>query len=94
MFKQYLDLFNGSILFNVYIVCVSNIPFISKKLSLVPTSLKDNLFNQFFLFQSGSNLGKNAKLNVATQLRQLSFKYKTKCKLNSFTGNDIIYLYS
>jgi len=56
--------------------------------------LKNNIFNQFFLFQSDKNLGKNAKLNVASQLRQLSFKYKTKCKLNSFTGNDIIYLYS
>ena len=62
--------------------------------TLTNNFLKDNLFNQFFLFQSGSNIGKNAKLNVATQLRQLSFKYKTKCKLNSFTGNDIIYLYS
>jgi len=62
--------------------------------TLTNNFLKDNLFNQFFLFQSDSNLGKNAKLNVATQLRELSFKYKTKCKLNSFTGNDIIYLYS
>ena len=62
--------------------------------TLTNSFLKDNLFNQFFLFQSDSNLGKNAKLNVASQLRQLSFKYKTKCKLNSFTGNDIIYLYS
>ena len=62
--------------------------------TLTNSFLKANLFNQFFLFQSDSNLGKNAKLNVASQLRQLSFKYKTKCKLNSFTGNDIIYLYS
>ena len=62
--------------------------------TLTKNFLKDNLFNQFFLFQSDNNLGKNAKLNVASQLRQLSFKYKTKCKLNSYTGNDIIYLYS
>ena len=62
--------------------------------TLTNNFLKNNLFNQFFLFQSDKNLGKNAKLNVASQLRQLSFKYKTKCKLNSFTGNDIIYLYS
>ena len=62
--------------------------------TLTNNFLKDNLFNQFFLFQSDSNLGKNAQLNVSSQLRQLSFKYKTKCKLNSFTGNDIIYLYS
>jgi len=62
--------------------------------TLTNNFLENNLFNQFFLFQSNRNLGKNAKLNVASQLRQLSFKYKTKCKLNSFTGNDIIYLYS
>ena len=62
--------------------------------TLTNNFLENNLFNQFFLFQSNRNLGKNAKLNVASQLRQLSFKYKTKRKLNSFTGNDIIYLYS
>ena len=62
--------------------------------TLTNNFLKDKLFNQFFLFQSDNNLGKNAKLNVLTQLRRLSFNYKTKCKLNSFTGNDIIYLYS
>ena len=62
--------------------------------TLTNNFLKDNLFNQFFLFQSDRNFGKNGKLNVETQLRQLSFKYKAKCKLNSFTGNDIIYLYS
>ena len=62
--------------------------------TLTNNFLKYNLFNQFFLFQSDSNLGKNAQLNVSGQLRQLSFKYKTKSKLNSFTGSDIIYLYS
>ena len=62
--------------------------------TLTNNFLKDKLFNQFFLFKSTTNLGKNAKLNVATQLRELKFKYKTKSKLNSFTGNDIIYLYS
>ena len=56
--------------------------------------LKDKLFNQFFLFQSNNNLGKKAKLNVSSLLRQLNFVYKTKSKLNSFTGKDIIYLYS
>ena len=62
--------------------------------TLTNNFLKNNLYNQFFLCKSDSNLGKNAKLNVASQLHQLSFKYKTKRKLNSFTGNDIIYLYS
>ena len=62
--------------------------------TLTNNFLKDNLFNQFFLFQSNNKLGKNAKLNVSKQLRQLTFKYKTKSKLNSFTGSDIVYLYS
>jgi diaminohydroxyphosphoribosylaminopyrimidine deaminase/5-amino-6-(5-phosphoribosylamino)uracil reductase len=62
--------------------------------TLTNNFLKDKLFNQFFLFKSDNNLGKNAKLNVLSQLRRLSFNYKTKCKLNSFTGNNIIYLYS
>ena len=62
--------------------------------TLTNNFLKDNLFNQFFLFQSNSKLGKNAKINVSRQLRQLTFKYKTKSKLNSFTGSDIVYLYS
>ena len=62
--------------------------------TLTNNFLKDKLFNQFFLFKSGTNLGRNGKLNVATQLRELNIKYKTKCKLNSFTKNDMIYLYS
>jgi len=56
--------------------------------------LKHDLFNQFYLFQSPNKLGKNAELNISSLLNQLSFKYKNKSKLNSFTGNDIIYLYT
>ena len=62
--------------------------------TLTNNFLKDNLFNQFFLFQSNNNLGKKAKLNISSELRQLTFKYKTKTKLSSFTGEDIIFLYS
>ena len=62
--------------------------------TLTDNFLRNNLFNQFFLFQSNSKLGKNAELNVSRQLNQLTFKYKTKSKINSFTGSDIIYLYS
>ena len=53
-----------------------------------------NLFNQFYLFQSPIKLNRNAKLNIFSLLKQLSFKYKNKSKLNSFTGSDIIYLYT
>ncbi len=62
--------------------------------TLTNNFLKNNLFNQFILFQSNSKLGNNAKLNVTRQLRQLNFKYKKKSKLNSFTGSDRVYLYS
>ena len=61
---------------------------------LTNSFLKHNLFNRFYLFQGSNKLGKNAKLNVSSQLHQLPFIYKNKSKINSFTENDIIYLYS
>ena len=62
--------------------------------SLTSSFLDDNLFNQFYLFKSSNKLGNKAKLNVSSQLNQLSFNYKKKSKLKTFTGNDIVYLYS
>jgi len=62
--------------------------------ALTNSFLKLNIFNQFYLFQSSNKFGKTAKLNVYSELNQLSYKYKKKSKLNSFTGDDIIYLYS
>ena len=62
--------------------------------TLTDTFFKKKLFNQFYLFQSSKKLGKNAKLNISNQLRQLPFIYKNKSRLNTYTGNDIIYLYS
>jgi len=61
---------------------------------LTNSFLKLNIFNQFYLFQSSNKFGKTAKLNVYSEINQLSCKYKKKSKLNSFTGDDIIYLYS
>ena len=49
---------------------------------LTNSFLKHELFNQFYLFKSPNKLGKNARLNVTSQLNQLSFKYKNKSKLN------------
>ena len=45
-------------------------------------------------YKSSNKLNKTTKLNVSSELKQLSFKYKNKSKINTFTGNDIIYLYS
>jgi diaminohydroxyphosphoribosylaminopyrimidine deaminase/5-amino-6-(5-phosphoribosylamino)uracil reductase len=61
--------------------------------TLTNSFLKDKIFNQFYLFQSLSKLGKKAKLNVYSELNLLSFKYKKKSKINSFTGDDILNLY-
>ena len=61
---------------------------------LTGSFLEHNLFEQFYLFKSPNKLDKNAKLNISSQLNQLSFKYKKKSKLNAFTGKDIVYLYS
>ena len=62
--------------------------------TLTDSFLKTKLFNQFYLFKSPNKLGISAKLNISNQLNQLSFKYKKKSKLNTFTGKDIVYLYS
>ena len=62
--------------------------------TLTNSFLKHKIFNQFYLFQSSKKLGKKAKLNVYSELNQLTFKYKKKSKINSFTGDDIVYLYS
>ncbi len=61
--------------------------------TLTGNFLKHMLFNQFYLFKSSNNLNKSAKLNVSTELNQLSFKYKKKSKLNTFSGNDVVDLY-
>ena len=62
--------------------------------NLTNSFLKNKLFNEFYLFKSPNKLGSMGKLNVSTQLHQLTFKYKNKSKVNSFTGNDIINIYS
>ena len=55
--------------------------------------LKHMLFNQFYLFKTSNKLNKSPILNVSSELKLLSFKYKKKSKLNTFTGNDLVYLY-
>ena len=62
--------------------------------NLTNSFLKYKLFNEFYLFRSHKNLGKTGKLNVSSQLQQLSFKYRNKSKVNSFTGSDVINIYS
>ena len=61
--------------------------------TLTNSFLKHKIFNQFYLFQSSNKLGNKAKLNVYSELNLLSFNYKKKSKINSFTGDDIVYLY-
>ena len=61
--------------------------------TLTNNFLKHKFFNQFYLFHSLKKLGNRAKLNVYSELNLLSFKYKKKSKINSFTGDDIVYLY-
>ena len=62
--------------------------------NLTNSFLKNKLFNEFYLFKSPNKLGSKGKLNVSSQLHQLTFKYKNKSNVNSFTGNDIINIYS
>ena len=51
-------------------------------------------YQQEELFKSPNNLGSRGKLNVSTLLNQLNFKYKNKSNINSFSGSDIIRIYS
>ena len=62
--------------------------------NLTDNFLKKKLFNQFYLFKSSNKLGNNGKLNVSSQLQQLNFIYKNKCRIKSFTGKDTINIYS
>ena len=62
--------------------------------NLTDSFLKNKLFNEFYLFKSPNKLGSIGKFNVSNQLHQLTFKYKNKSNVNSFTGNDIINIYS
>ena len=61
---------------------------------LTASFLKNMHFNQFYLFKSSNNFNKTTKLNVSSELNHLSFKYRKKSKINTFTGNDVVYLYS
>ncbi len=62
--------------------------------NLTNSFIKNKLFNEFYLFKSPNKLGSIGKLNVSSQLHRLSFKYKNKSNINSFTGNDIIKIYT
>ena len=62
--------------------------------NLTNNFLKFNLFDEFYLFKSKKNsYGKN-KLNITSELKLLSNKYKNKSKLNSFTNDDVIEIYT
>ena len=82
-----------SVLIKIYSFGCRNLLVEGGKL-LTSSFLKRTLFQQFYLFKSPNKLNKKAKLNISSELNQLSFKYKKKSKLNAFTGNDIVYLYS
>ena len=62
--------------------------------SLTKSFIKYKLFNTFYLFKSSRKLGKSGKLNVSNEINQLFNKYKSKIKINSFTGDDLINIYS
>ena len=60
---------------------------------LTESFLNDNLFNKFYLFRGSKILGVNGKINVSSLLNRLSFKYRNKSKINSFTEKDIVKIY-
>ena len=62
--------------------------------NLTNNFLKYNLFNEFYLFKSKKNSNGKNKLNITSELKLLSNKYKNKSKLNSFTNDDVIEIYT
>tara|TARA_Y100000590_G_scaffold448976_1_gene586412 strand:+ start:455 stop:1558 length:1104 start_codon:yes stop_codon:yes gene_type:complete len=62
--------------------------------NLTNSFLKNKLFNQFYLFKSPHNIRNFGKLEVSTELNQLNSIYKNKSNINSFTGNDVVRIYS
>ena len=81
------------VLKNIFLIGCRNLLVEGGK-DLTNSFLKNKLFNKFYLFKSSNKLGTKGKLNVSTQLHLLSFKYKNRFNVNSFTGNDKIKVYS
>ena len=55
--------------------------------------IKNKLFNQFYLFKSPNNLSKLALYKEFNSFNYLSQKYKSKNKINTQLGKDLITLY-
>ena len=62
--------------------------------NLTNSFLSNNLCNQFYLFKSSNKFGSSGKLNVSSELNLLNYVYKISKKLNTYTDEDIIKLYS
>ena len=61
--------------------------------NLSKSIIKKKLFNQFFLFKSPNSLSKLVAYKDFNCFKDLSQKYKSKNKINTQLGNDLITLY-
>ena len=61
--------------------------------NLSKSIIKNKLFNQFFLFKSPNSLSKLVAYKDFNCFKDLSQKYKSKNKINTQLGNDLITLY-
>jgi diaminohydroxyphosphoribosylaminopyrimidine deaminase / 5-amino-6-(5-phosphoribosylamino)uracil reductase len=55
--------------------------------------LKNKLFNQFYIFKSKKNLSKLVTYKDFNCFKYLSQNYKSRSKINTMLGNDLITLY-
>ena len=55
--------------------------------------LQNKLFNQFYVFQSQKNLSKLVTYKDFNCFKYLSQNYKSRSKINTMLGNDLITLY-
>tara|TARA_B100000795_G_scaffold262260_1_gene239946 strand:- start:8 stop:1114 length:1107 start_codon:yes stop_codon:yes gene_type:complete len=88
--NQYFDI--KSILKKLYILGCRNL-LVEGGNDLSRSIIKNKLFNQFYLFKSSKNLSKLVDYRSFNTFNELSKKYKTKKKINTLLGKDLITLY-
>ena len=88
--NQYFDI--KLILKKLYILGCRNL-LVEGGNDLSRSIIKNKLFNQFYLFKSSKNLSKLVDYRSFNTFNELSKKYKTKKKINTLLGKDLITLY-
>ena len=60
---------------------------------LTSTFIKENLFNEFYLFKSNIKLANKGKNNISRILSKLNQKFNNKKKINTYLDKDVVINY-